>query len=95
MNTAKRILSILYDLLLDAREHIVIVVDEYGGMEGIVILEDVLETLPGLEIVDEGDRAVDMQAFARARWKVRAAKLGIISEEEDVREAGKGENKAK
>ena len=89
------LLSKLYDLLLDAREHIVIVVDEYGGMEGIVTLEDVLETLLGLEIVDEGDRTVDMQAFARSRWKMRAAKLGIIPEEEDDRESGKGEKERK
>lgn len=77
------LLSKLFEFLLDSREHVVLVVDEYGGMEGIVSLEDVLETLLGLEIVDEGDKTVDMQALARAQWKKRAAQLGIITDEDE------------
>ncbi|MEL6327218.1 MAG: hemolysin family protein [Cyanobacteria bacterium J06626_23] len=49
-----------------AREHLMIVVDEYGGVSGVVTLEDVLEVLTG-EIVDETDRNVDLQALARQR----------------------------
>lgn len=49
-----------------AREHLMIVVDEYGGVSGVVTLEDVLEVLIG-EIVDETDRNVDLQALARQR----------------------------
>ncbi|NEQ30918.1 MAG: HlyC/CorC family transporter [Leptolyngbya sp. SIO4C5] len=50
------------------REHLMVVVDEYGGVSGVVTLEDVLEVLTG-EIVDETDRSVDLQAIARQRRK--------------------------
>jgi CBS domain containing-hemolysin-like protein len=70
----------LYDRMLDKREHIALVVDEFGGMAGIVTMEDVIETLLGLEIVDELDNAEDMQALARENWKKRASALGLIEE---------------
>ena len=53
--------------MLAQHEHIARVVDEYGGMEGIVTLEDLLETLLGQEIVDETDPVVDMQHLAKRR----------------------------
>lgn len=65
-------LPALFEKLLDNREHIAIVVDEYGGVDGVVTMEDVLETLIGLEIVDEMDSVQDMRAMARAKWENRA-----------------------
>ncbi len=49
-----------------AREHLAVVVDEYGGVAGVVTLEDVLEVITG-EIVDETDRTVDLQEIARKK----------------------------
>lgn len=70
-------LTELLEFLLDHRQHIALVVDEYGGTMGIVTLEDVVETLLGMEVVDEMDEVVDMQALAREQWKRRARALGI------------------
>ena len=66
----------LFERLLDNREHIAVVVDEYGGVDGVVTMEDVLETLIGLEIVDEMDSVKDMRAMARAKWEARAKHIG-------------------
>ena len=49
------------------RVHLAIVVDEYGGLSGVVTLEDVLEEMLGSEIVDESDKVTDMRALAKAR----------------------------
>ncbi|MBC3766491.1 CNNM domain-containing protein [Neptunicella marina] len=53
------------------RNHMILVVDEYGGLEGILTMEDLLETLLGLEIIDEKDKNVSMQKVALAKWKQR------------------------
>ena len=66
-----------FDRFLKERVHIMQVLDEYGGFAGILTLEDVLETLIGLEIIDEYDDTEDMQLLARKRWQRRAKKLGM------------------
>ncbi|MDF1825559.1 MAG: hemolysin family protein [Verrucomicrobiales bacterium] len=63
--------------LVANRHHVAIVLDEYGGLSGLVTMEDVVETLLGLEIVDEADTREDMQEFARNLWKTRATKMGL------------------
>ena len=71
----------LKDLLpkfIDRQEHIAVVVDEYGGLSGVITMEDVIETLLGIEIVDEIDAIEDMQKLAREKWAQRAKKMGII-----------------
>lgn len=74
-------LSTVLEKLLDNREHILVVVDEHGGLEGVVTLEDVVETLVGIEIVDEVDKNVDMRKMAREKWGSRMKSRGIdISE---------------
>lgn len=71
------------DLLTGRRAHISLVVDEYGGIRGLLTLEDVLETLLGLEILDEADQVRDMQRHARRLWNARARAMGL-----DVEQAG-------
>lgn len=59
--------DLLYEFL-QRREHLFLVVDEYGGSAGIITLEDTIETILGMEIVDETDEAPDMQDEARKRF---------------------------
>jgi CBS domain containing-hemolysin-like protein len=67
----------VFNDFLEKKQQIAMVVDAYGGMAGIITMEDVLETLLGLEIVDEFDRTVDMQKLAREFWQKRARKMGL------------------
>lgn len=86
---ASRSLVKAFEELVADRNHIAVVHDEFGGLAGIVTMEDVVETLLGLEIVDEADTKEDMQEFARRLWKRRAEKMGLdLSEAEE--EPGRG-----
>lgn len=80
----KTSLSDAFDEVLHQRAHIMVIIDEYGGMEGIITMEDILETLLGLEIMDESDKTADMQQYARRMWKKRAQAMGItLPKDED------------
>jgi CBS domain containing-hemolysin-like protein len=68
----------LFYKLIEEKEHIAMVVGEYGEMEGIVTMEDIIETLLGTEIMDELDNVEDMQEQAKLIWEKRAKRLGII-----------------
>lgn len=61
----------------EMRSHMMLVVDEYGDAQGILTLEDIIETLLGLEIVDESDATIDMQELARRKWRRRAREMGL------------------
>lgn len=73
----------VFSQLLSNREHIAIAVDEFGGVAGVVTMEDVVETLLGLEIVDETDDAEDMQIQARQQWRRRAQSRGLLVDSSD------------
>ena len=62
------------------------VTDEFGNTVGVITMEDVIETLLGLEIMDESDSIADMQHLARRNWERRAKQLGIISHPEEKKE---------
>ncbi len=77
-------LNVTLDRMLTSREHILLVVDEHGGLDGIVTLEDVVETLIGMEIVDEADQIDDMRRLARQKWRERMQRIGIDLDSFDV-----------
>lgn len=66
-----------FNMLIEEQEQIAVAVDKFGGLAGIVSMEDAMETLLGLEIVDEVDDTVDMQSLARSNWRNRAGRMGI------------------
>ena len=67
----------LFETLIAKREHIALVVDEYGSVSGLVTQEDVIETLLGLEIMDESDSVADLQKLARKGWEKKSKTVRI------------------
>jgi CBS domain containing-hemolysin-like protein len=65
----------LLDDFIAQKEHIFIVVNEFGSTEGLISLEDTIETLLGVEIVDEDDSVADMQQLARELWKQKQKQI--------------------
>ena len=59
----------VWEKFLEKKEHISVIIDEYGTFRGIVTMEDVIETMLGQEIVDETDEVVDMQEYAKEQWE--------------------------
>lgn len=66
--------SKIWEQLLAKKEHISVIIDEYGCFRGLVTMEDVIETMLGMEIVDEKDTVTDMQEFAREKWQEQQSK---------------------
>ena len=79
-----------FEQFLADRSHMAVVLDEYGGVDGLITMEDIVETLLGLEIVDEMDTKEDMQQWARKLWKRRAETMGISHEETPPQEPQPG-----
>ena len=77
VNEKMPIIRLFYKFIQE-KEHIAMVVGEYGEMSGIVTMEDVIETLLGAEIMDELDNVEDMQKQAMLIWQRRAKRLGLI-----------------
>lgn len=71
-------LPLVLDELVESKEHFALVTDRYGGVAGLVSMEDVMETLLGREIMDEFDGIEDMQEYARNQWRSRAKRLGLV-----------------
>ena len=67
----------LFDAFLHRKEHIALLHEDLGGTAGVATLEDIIETLLGLEIVDETDNTVDMRELARDRWEQRARERAV------------------
>jgi CBS domain containing-hemolysin-like protein len=70
----------LFEQLVESKNHMALIVDEYGSVSGLVTMEDVIETLLGLEIMDESDDVPDLQLLARKSWEARAKRLGLIDD---------------
>ncbi|MFV8225276.1 CNNM domain-containing protein [Christiangramia aquimixticola] len=73
----------LFEIFVQQRAHISMIVDHFGNVTGIVTMEDIIETLLGLEIMDESDSVEDMQVLARKNWERRAKRLGLIQRKQD------------
>ena len=69
-----------WERLLVNKEHIALVIDEYGGMDGVVTLEDIIETLLGFEIMDEKDKVEDMRKYATDRWTSKQQKYKLLKD---------------
>ena len=76
-------LSKIWETLLEKKEHISVIIDEYGCFRGIVTMEDVIETMLGTEIVDEKDTVTDMQELARERWEEQKMEMQELQEENE------------
>lgn len=70
----------LFEQLVESKNHMALIVDEYGSVSGLVTMEDVIETLLGMEIMDESDDVQDLQLLARKSWEARAKRLGLIDD---------------
>ena len=77
----------LFKVFTQEKEHIAIALEEYGGTAGVVTMEDVIETLLGMEIVDEMDAVQDMRAYARAQAQDRSTSGGRTEDDQGNKKA--------
>ena len=83
----------LFKALLAKRLHIALVIDEYGDVQGIVTLEDLLESLMGMDIVDEREQTTNMQAAAKQKWRERVDNHdNLIEDSDEAEEASEAQN---
>ncbi|TMN32715.1 hemolysin [Pseudoalteromonas sp. S2755] len=83
----------LFKALLAKRLHIALVIDEYGDVQGIVTLEDLLESLMGMDIVDEREQTTNMQAAAKQKWRERVdSHDNLIEDIDEAEEAPEAQN---
>lgn len=82
-------LGTIFDSMLKQKSQIAQIIDEYGMFVGILTLEDIIETIFGLEIIDENDTVIDMQQYARDRWEQRQKKYRKVESEKMKVESGK------
>ena len=69
----------IWESLLKTREQIALIIDDYGSFQGVLTLEDIIETVFGLEIMDEMDEVSDMQQYAKERWQKRQKRYKKIN----------------
>ena len=84
MFSEKMAVSEIWDSMLANKIHIACVINEYGSFQGIITLEDIIETIVGLEIVDERDDVADMRQLALDRWHQRQSRFKVIDLPDDT-----------